>query len=482
MPNNKMGFKKMSVVLGALLLFVLFNDATLAHVKWFTEFSFADRPLGLGEALTPTFFGLAVLSMVVMSILVFIELRLADLPLYRQINHWLESYQASSLLILRIATGVTLLLSWQADTILMPDLRTAAPWIGWLQYGLAFILLFRPLVPVTGAGLLVLYLIGAVQYGIFHMLDYMLILGVGYFLLVSNMTNERIKGLDIPALYFTLGFSLCWVALEKVIYPQWGLHILSENPQLALGLPLEFFLLSAAFIEFSLGYLLIIGLLERPLALVITLTFFTTTLGFGKVEVIGHTIIHAALIVFLIEGPGHVYRAPITFHKNIGLRTAFASVNFAVLLILLIIPYAFVAQQIHLSYLASNQPITPREIEVNAEQAPEIELLVHEDPLAGWNLELVTTNFQLQTPTTDQSVDLEQIPSGYAQLYLNEQAIGRMYEGVAYLPPLNPGTYQLTVQLTTSELQPYTLNNEPIAVSRTLIVHPKNPLEQWTAE
>ena len=38
------------------------------------------------------------------------------------------------------------------------------------------------------------------------------------------------------------------------------------------------------------------------LALLITLVFFATTLVFGKLEVIGHTMLHAALIVFLIEG------------------------------------------------------------------------------------------------------------------------------------------------------------------------------------
>lgn len=111
------------------------------------------------------------------------------------------------------------------------------------------------------------------------------------------------------------------------------MYVLEQNPQLALGFDLRFFLFAAAFLEFSLGYLLIIGLLERPLALTITLVF-------GKLEVIGHTLIHGALVVFLLEGPGSVYKAPVRIHERIGLRAAFASVNFVLLLAVLMVPYA----------------------------------------------------------------------------------------------------------------------------------------------
>ena len=38
-------------------------------------------------------------------------------------------------------------------------------------------------------------------------------------------------------------------------------RVLSQNPALAMGFPLEFFLVGAAFVELGLGYLLIIGLL-----------------------------------------------------------------------------------------------------------------------------------------------------------------------------------------------------------------------------
>lgn len=331
----------------ALLLIAATAHPAWAHVKWFSRFSFGDRPRTAGEVLTPTFFALALLSMATIAAMVLLDRRLADVPAYRRINEWLSTRSDRAVLVMRIGAGAALLLSWQADAMLAPELRVAEGWLGWFQFALAFLLLFGRTVPVAGAGLMVLYAIGVFRFGPFHMLDYVVYAGIGYFLAVSGAGERKIRGTGLPALYASVGFSLCWVALEKMVYPQWGLYVLEQNPRLSLGLPLSFFLLAAAFVEFSLGYLLIINLLQRPLALVITLVFFTTTLVFGKVEVIGHTPIHAALVVFLLEGPGGVYKPPIALHRGLALRTAFAAVNFALLLALLFVPYTYAAARLH---------------------------------------------------------------------------------------------------------------------------------------
>lgn len=314
-----------------------------AHVKWFSDFSFADPPLGLDEALTPLFLGLAVAAAATIALLGWLERRVCDTGPYRRVAEWLQARRESSMLVMRIAVGVVLLLSWQVGTVIAPELHVEA-WVGWAQFGIALLLLFERTVPLAGAGVLGLYALAAADVGIFHMLDYLAWAGAGWFLLTSGAAHERIRGTAIPALYLAVGFSLCWVALEKVFYPQWGFYILGRNPQLALGFDFRFFLLAAAFIEFALGYLLILGLLERPMALLVTLVFFTTTLVFGKTEVVGHTLLHGALIVFLLEGKGRVYPAPISFHEHPALRSAFAGVNFLLLLAVLMVPYAWTAE------------------------------------------------------------------------------------------------------------------------------------------
>ena len=95
--------------------------------------------------------------------------------------------------------------------------------------------------------------------------------------------HVKLKQSGLTVLYLTVGFSLCWVALEKFIYKDWSMFLVTEHPQLAMGLNYDFFISSAAFVEFSLGYLLIVNLLQRPLAVLITIVFSYHG-SFGKVE------------------------------------------------------------------------------------------------------------------------------------------------------------------------------------------------------
>ncbi len=310
-----------------------------AHVKWFSEFSYADPPRTLAQIVSPLVVGLALLSMVAIGALVIVDRWMQARPWWQRIQTWLADRKEYSTLVMRIATGATLLLAWQADAMLVPELHIDAAWIGWFQFLLAVLLVFPRTTPLAGVGLGLLYVYGVLQFGAFYMLDYAHFIGVAAYLALSNVQNVRIRALRLPLLYATVGFSLFWLGLEKLVYPEWGLYLLEQNPQLALGLPPQFFLTGAAFVELALGYLLIIGLFERPLALTITLVFFTTTLVFGKIEVIGHTTLHAALIVFLLQGPGTVYRAPSRFHRHLPLRVAFAAVNFALALAVLLPAY-----------------------------------------------------------------------------------------------------------------------------------------------
>ncbi|MCU0498004.1 MAG: hypothetical protein MUF87_11695 [Anaerolineae bacterium] len=338
--------------LATCALLVIVTSTVSAHVKWFADFSFATPPLTFNEVITPAFIALTLLSCAVIGSLVLIDRRLEPVTWYGRINSFLEQYRPQSALILRLGLGMTLLLSWQADSLMVPDLQVVNPVIGWAQFALVLLLLTPQTTPFAAFGTALLWGYGTTQYGFFYMLDYAHFLGVAYYLIVYRVPNARVSGSAIPALYATLGFSLCWLALEKLVYPGWGLLILEERPYLTLGLPGTLFLTIAAFVEFSLGYLLIINLLQRPLALVVTLVFFTTTLFFGKVEVIGHTLLHAILIVFLIEGPGQIYRAPITFHQRTPMRVAFAAVNFVLVLMLLLLPYTYGARQNHEFYVA----------------------------------------------------------------------------------------------------------------------------------
>lgn len=290
---------------------------------------------------------LLVVSAFTIGSLVLFERILTRSTIYGEVIDWLAARRQHSFLVMRIGLGMTLLLSWQADSLLVPELEISSAWIGWFQFALVLALIFPRATPFAGVGVMLLWLIAVADFGLFHMLDYTLFIGVAIYLVVSASTSEKIKGVGVPALYLGLGFSLIWVALEKLIYPQRSLEILEGNQHLALGIPTDTFLTLITFSELALGFLLIIGLLGRPLGLMISLVMFTTALTFGKTEVIGHTIIHASLIVFLLEGEGNFYTAPTNIHRKLGLRFAFASVNFVIVSVVLFSIYTVTSRLVH---------------------------------------------------------------------------------------------------------------------------------------
>ena len=458
-------FKKKTILVFSILLFGT-AIAAFGHVKWFADFSFNDQPLTLTEALGPLFAFLTILSMLVIGAMVILDKKLQSWPLYLKIDEWLQQRKGNSLLIMRIVTGATLLLSWQGDAVLVPELPVTASWVGWIQFVLAFMLLFDRLVKYSGAGIIILYIFAIFQYGMFHMLDHLLFAGAGYFLMVSQSENVAVRESRLPVLYATVGFSLCWLAIEKIIYPQWALYILEQNPQLTLGLDLDFFLMSAAFVEFALGYLLIICLLQRPLALVITLVFFSTTLIFGKVEVIGHTLAHGALIVFLLEGPGKLYKAPITFHNRMSLRTAFGAVNFALLLAVLMTIYS---QGAWYQYETRSGPVAEEQMLFNVtgeEPVPAVDISATKDRLSGWNIRLETENFTF----APESIGLRHEPGeGHAHLYINDEKADRLYGNYAHIGSLPAGEYTFRVTLNTNYHRAYAVNGETISDEVTIM-------------
>jgi uncharacterized membrane protein YidH (DUF202 family) len=327
---------RLPLVIGLLLVPTL----AYAHVKWFSQFTYADRPRTLREVATPTFLALATLSTVVVGGLAFADDWLRSLALAKRIEAWLERYRSESLVVLRVGAGATMLMAWQAGTLLAPELPVVHGALGWAQFGVVLLLLIPQTVPVAGVLLGALWLYAAFSFGLFHLLDYTFFPGIAFAFAVSRLENEKIRGLSLPALYFTVGFSLIWVALEKLVYPEWALYVLSQHRVLAMGLTLDFFLIGAAFVELSLGHLLILGLLGRTLALTITVVFLITSSVFGgKLEVMGHTPVHAALIVFILEGAGHRYRPPFLAPRRIPHRALLSAGSFLAILAVLLVAY-----------------------------------------------------------------------------------------------------------------------------------------------
>ncbi len=213
-----------------LLLTALLIPSAQAHVKWFSNYDFIQPPLALSEIATPTFWGLLLLSLVSLPLLVWLDSAAGGSRPYRRMNGFLDRYKDEGPLIIRVTMGAVLLMSWQGNAMVAPEI--AAPgdlWV-WAQLVMALLLLFRETAPLTGLGMIVLYGVALAGQGVFHMLDYVVYPAVGLYLFLTHLKDVRWRNLDLPVLYSGLGFSLCWVAFEKLFYPYWGRPPSSNSP------------------------------------------------------------------------------------------------------------------------------------------------------------------------------------------------------------------------------------------------------------
>jgi uncharacterized membrane protein YphA (DoxX/SURF4 family) len=439
--------------------FFMRSSSGEAHVKWFSNFDFQQAPLHVSDLGNIYFWGLLLLSLVSLPLIVYIDRRLEISSAYLRINKFLDRYAEDGLLVMRIIVGAVLLMSWQGDSIIAPEIPIPSNIWGWIQFILIFLLFFKETIWITGLGMILFYGVSVYHHGIFHMLDYVIYPAVGLYFVFSCLKSEKMKNLDLPILYSGLGFSLCWVAFEKLMYPHWGLSVLSQAPELTMGFDHRFFLTATAFVEFTLGYLLIICLLQRPLAILITLVFFTTSVFFGKTEVIGHTILHGALLVFMAKGPGHYYQAPIRIHKSPWMRSLFASINYVILFAVMAFTYDKLASKNYLQVTEEKKSLEhPRYIMTSDNLIPTVVIHSKKDFMGGWDLHFITTNFNF----TPENAGGKDVPNtGHGHLYVDGKKVARVYSNWFHLD-LPKGHHQVKFGLTTNSHKDYYYSDHAI--------------------
>lgn len=96
----------------------------------------------------------------------------------------------------------------------------------------------------------------------------------------------------------------------------------------------------------------------------------------------------------------------------------------------------------------------------NSNEQPTVELIVHEDPKSGWNLQVITTNFTF----SPESASLENTQGeGHAHLYIDGTKITRLYGEWYHLPELTSGMHEITVSLNANDHSPFIVDNQEIA-------------------
>lgn len=107
-------------------------------------------------------------------------------------------------------------------------------------------------------------------------------------------------------------------------------------------------------------------------------------------------------------------------------------------------------------------------IEVDATlPIPQVAIAIAPDSASGWNLEIITTDFELTGATAGQTNSPDQ---GHAHLYANGVKIARVYGTWYHIPSLPSGEVDLEVVLNSNQHQTLIHNGEPIAASTTIVI------------
>jgi hypothetical protein len=299
-----------------LRMIVMLTCATMAngawaHIKWFKPFDISKAPRPIGEVLTGTF-----LFFYLGSVAFVYFFFLADRYAYKKgvlvkFDESLRIFDGLSIYIMRVAAGIFFLALWAYGffanqiSFLTPELKTTWSWVLWLQLAIGLCAISRHTVPLLGAGIFVLYFTAMSQFGIYHMLDYILFLGIGYFFMATSVTSGGWKKSGFIAMYALTGISFLWVAVEKFAYPQWTYPMLAESPELLLGIPPAPYMILAGFVEFVVVFLMLgaASVVTRIIALALQSIIVLAILKFGMIDAVGHLMIIAILFVMIVRGP-----------------------------------------------------------------------------------------------------------------------------------------------------------------------------------
>ena len=103
----------------------------------------------------------------------------------------------------------------------------------------------------------------------------------------------------------------------------------------------------------------------------------------------------------------------------------------------------------------------------DGEVVPTVDLVVHEDPVAGYNLQVITKNFRF----APENVGREDRPGeGHAHLWIDGKKVMRIYSEWSYLAPLPPGEHEVMVNLNTNSHAALVKGDQEVMATETIVV------------
>lgn len=291
----------------AMIVNAAMTGSASAHVKWFCGFNVAGQPVGLENVLCPDFeflFGLSILALMIGCLLE--GTNLGD-AMTRSMDRVTAFVRDNTEIMFRAGCAFFFIAIWGVGGILLtPELKTNSPIIGALQLGIAAGMLSRRTMPLSAAGIAAIFGLAIWEYGVFHLADYPVFLGVAAYLALTGFQRDLFSIRPLDLVRWTAGVTLMWASIEKWAYPEWSFPLLLEHPEMTLGFSAEFFMRAAGAIEFALAFALMWTPLVRRFAAVLLAGMFVSAVaGFGKIDLIGHTLIVVVLFAVIADNGGN---------------------------------------------------------------------------------------------------------------------------------------------------------------------------------
>lgn len=106
-------------------------------------------------------------------------------------------------------------------------------------------------------------------------------------------------------------------------------------------------------------------------------------------------------------------------------------------------------------------------VDMPAADAPQIKLAVSADPMAGYNLHVMTQNFAF----SPENASLENVAGeGHAHIYVNGDKLGRLYGPWFHIDSLPQGDAVIKVTLNTNDHRPITVDGVAVSAAQTLTI------------
>nr|WP_315051038.1 DUF305 domain-containing protein [uncultured Brevundimonas sp.] len=302
-PPPRLGSK---ITRNALTLVTLgVPSIAYAHVKWFEAYEVSAKPVSIQTTLSLPFFWVGI-ALVLGFFLVtsFFEAKRPGQVVMGGLDKAtsLISKNADGFLV-GVLCAFFLALFAMGGTFLTPELKTDAAWVPWMQLVIAMLIVARRTRPIAAAMIVLLWVLTIGSYDLFHLFDYLALgLGIAGYLLLSGLPDGKWHDRRFAVLRWGIALALTWSSMEKFMYPQWFLPLLEEKPFLAFGMPFGPYTTMAGVAEFTLGFgLLWSPLIRRLSAVALFALMFAAVYPFGRVDLIGHATILAALLVVIAD-------------------------------------------------------------------------------------------------------------------------------------------------------------------------------------